>query len=47
MFNEPGGILKVVLSVLLFPLFFQNYFIVYVWGADETLWVMAGNRIFL
>ena len=47
MFNEPGGILKVVLSVLLFPLFFQNYFIVYVWGADETFWVMAGKRIFL
>ncbi|MEJ2195144.1 MAG: hypothetical protein P8X73_09855 [Ignavibacteriaceae bacterium] len=47
MFNEPGGILKVVLSILLFPLFFQNYFIVYVWGADEAFWVMAGKRIFL
>lgn len=47
MFNEPGGILKVVLSVLLFPLFFQNYFIVYVWGADEAFWLMVGKRIFL
>jgi hypothetical protein len=47
MLNESSGILKIVLSVLLFPLYFQNYFIVYVWGADETFWIMAGKRIFL
>jgi hypothetical protein len=47
MFNESSGILKIVLSVLLFPLYFQNYFIAYAWGADETFWIMAGKRIFL
>ncbi|MCW9065520.1 MAG: hypothetical protein OQJ78_04425, partial [Ignavibacteriaceae bacterium] len=47
MLNESSGILKIVLSVLLFPLYFQNQFIVYVWGADESFWVMTGKRIFL
>jgi hypothetical protein len=47
MLNESSGILKIVLSVLLFPLYFQNYFIAYAWGADETFWIMAGKRIFL
>ncbi len=47
MFNGSSGILKIVLSVLLFPLYFQNYFIAYAWGADETFWIMAGKRIFL
>jgi len=47
MLNESSGILKIVLSVLLFPLYFQNHFIAYAWGADETFWIMAGKRIFL
>lgn len=47
MLNESSGILKIVLSVLLFPLYFQNYFIAYAWGADETFWIMAGKRMFL
>lgn len=47
MLNESSGIIKIVLSVLLFPLYFQNYFIAYAWGADETFWIMAGKRMFL
>jgi len=47
MFNESSGIVKIVLSVLLFPLYFQNQFIVYAWGADDQFWVMIGKRIFL
>jgi len=47
MINESNGILKIVLSVLLFPLYFQNQFIVYAWGVDDQFWVMIGKRIFL
>lgn len=47
MFNETSGILKIVLSALLFPLYFQNYFIAYAWGADEAFWLMVGKRVFL
>jgi hypothetical protein len=42
-----NSIFKIVSSGLLFPLYFQNYFIAYAWGADETFWIMAGKRMFL
>jgi hypothetical protein len=47
MLNESSGILKIVLSGLMFPLYFQNYFIAFVWGADEVFWIMLGKRLFL
>lgn len=47
MFNETSGIWKAVLSVLFFPLLFQNDFINFAWGAANQFWVMAGKRIFI
>jgi len=47
MLNESSGLLKIVLSGLMFPLYFQNYFIAFVWGADEVFWIMLGKRLFL
>ncbi len=46
MFNETSGLWKAVLSVLFFPLLFQNGFIDFAWGAGDTFWVMTGKRIF-
>jgi len=47
MFNGNSGMVKVVLSVLLFPLFFQEAFISFAWGAGDQLWMMLGKRLFL
>ncbi|MEJ2542481.1 MAG: hypothetical protein P8Y99_00265 [Calditrichaceae bacterium] len=47
MFNESSGVLKIILSILLFPLYFQSQFILFAWGADETFWIMTGKRVFL
>jgi len=47
MFNEPNGILKVALSVLFFPLFFQNAFLVFAWGANDQFWISMGKRLFI
>ncbi len=47
MFNEQGGIVKVVLSVLLFPLLFQEAFINFAWADGQPLWAMAAKRLFL
>ncbi|MFC2139799.1 hypothetical protein ACFLR4_03975, partial [Bacteroidota bacterium] len=47
MLNDSSGILNLIFSILLFPLYFQDYFIVYAWGAGEEFWIMAGKRIFL
>ena len=47
MLNESSGVLKIVLSILLFPIYFQTQFIAFAWGADETFWIMTGKRIFL
>ncbi|UCC79794.1 MAG: hypothetical protein JSW64_00125 [Candidatus Zixiibacteriota bacterium] len=46
MFNETSGLWKAVLSVLFFPLLFQNGFIDFAWGAGDTFWVMTGKRVF-
>lgn len=47
MLNDSSGLIKIVLSVLLFPLYFQNYFIVYAWAAGDEFWMMMAKRIFL
>lgn len=45
MFNS--GIAKFVLTLLLFPMFFQNAFVSFAWGAGDQLWLMIGKRLFL
>ncbi|MEJ2053142.1 MAG: hypothetical protein P8X42_04400 [Calditrichaceae bacterium] len=47
MSNESNGLLNVILSYLFFPMHFQNSFISFAWGADETFWFMIGKRIFI
>ena len=47
MFNGNSGIMKIILSVLFFPLFFQDAFISFAWGAGDQLWMMLGKRLFL
>ena len=47
MFTESSGIVKLVLSILLFPLYFQNQFLYFAWGMDDAFWLMLGKRLFL
>ena len=47
MFNEPNGIIKVALSILFFPLFFQNTFMVFAWGANDQIWISMAKRLFI
>ncbi len=47
MLNEQGGIVKVALSVLLFPLLFQEAFLNFAWAEGDVFWAMAAKRLFL
>lgn len=47
MFSGNSGVVKVVLTVLLFPLLFQEAFINFAWGVDDQPWLMAAKRLFL
>ncbi len=47
MSTETSGLLKVVLAVLFFPLFFQESFVNFAWGATDEYWVMLAKRILL
>jgi len=47
MLNETSGIVKYIISILLFPMFFQDNFIFFAWGADDQLWMMILKRLFL
>jgi hypothetical protein len=47
MLNETSGFVKFILSVLLFPMYFQEAFITFAWGAGDQLWMMIGKRLFL
>ena len=47
MFNETSGLWEAVLSVLFFPLLFQNGFIDFAWGAGNSFWIMTAKRIFV
>jgi hypothetical protein len=47
MLNETSGIVKYIISILLFPMFFQDAFIVFAWGAGDPFWLMLAKRMFL
>ena len=47
MLNNTSGIVKFILSVLLFPMFFQDAFISFAWGASDSFWFMIGKRFLL
>lgn len=42
-----GGIMNIVLSILLFPLYFQRAFVEFAWGSGEEFWIMLAKRLFL
>ncbi len=47
MFNEATGVLKIALSILFFPLFFQDAFLYFAWGGNDPAWLMIGKRLFI
>jgi hypothetical protein len=47
MLNETTGLMKIVLSVLLFPLYFQSAFVAFAWQAGDMLWLTLGKRVLL
>ena len=47
MLTESSGIVKVILSVLFFPMYFQASFVSFAWSAGDQLWLMSVKRIFL
>ena len=47
MLNNTSGVVKLILSVLLFPMFFQEAFISFAWGSSDAFWIMMGKRVFL
>lgn len=47
MLNNNDGLVKFVLSVLLFPTFFQEAFLLFAWGSADPFWMMMSKRFFL
>jgi hypothetical protein len=47
MLTETSGIVKVILSVLFFPMYFQEAFMKFAWSAGDQLWVMSVKRLLL
>ena len=45
--NQNDSIVKFILSIILFPLLFQESFIIFAWGNDDLLWIMLLKRLFL
>jgi hypothetical protein len=47
MLSDTSGIVKIVLSVLFFPMYFQEAFIRFAWSAGDQFWLMSAKRLFL
>jgi len=47
MLTDTSGIVKIVLSVLFFPMYFQEAFIRFAWSAGDQFWIMSAKRLFL
>jgi hypothetical protein len=47
MLIETSSIVRILLSVFLFPTFFQARFLIFAWGAEDDLWIMIAKRVFL
>ncbi len=47
MFTSSSSFVKLVLSILFFPMFFQSAFIEFAWGAYDAFFLMLTKRIFL
>ncbi len=47
MINDNSGLVKLIVSILLFPTFFQEAFLTFAWGAADPFWMMMSKRVFL
>jgi hypothetical protein len=47
MFTGTSGIMKLVLSVVFFPMFFQEMLLQYAWGVGDVTLMMVSKRIFV
>ncbi len=47
MIPETSGVVQWILSILLFPTYFQGAFLAFAWGANDPTWMMIGKRLFL
>ena len=47
MVETTNGLVNVLLSILLFPMYFQSAFIAFAWGLNSPFWLMLMKRIFL
>jgi hypothetical protein len=47
MLTETSGFANIVVSILLFPMYFQEQFFTFAWGAGNELWILLGKRFFL
>lgn len=47
MVETTNGLVNILLSVLLFPMYFQTAFIAFAWGMHDPFWLMLTKRIFL
>lgn len=47
MFTDTSGLSNIILSILLFPLHFQDQFMQFAWGVDDILWIMISKRVLL
>ncbi len=44
---QSNNILQVILSILFFPLYFQDAFVGFCWGAQDPFWIVLLKRLFL
>jgi hypothetical protein len=44
---DTSGIVRIILSVVLFPTFFQDTILAFSWAAHDVFWLMIAKRLFL
>ncbi len=47
MLTDTGVLVQMILAVLLFPMYFQEAFLTFAWGAGDPFWIMMGKRTLL
>jgi hypothetical protein len=47
MMNMSDPIVRTVLSIVFFPMLFQEALVRFAWGSGETAWLLAAKRVFL
>lgn len=47
MLSDSSGFSNIILSILLFPIHFQNELLQFSWGVEDELWIMISKRLLL